>query len=225
MITIGTIYNSNNHGPVRVLQKLGNTDFYEVEFTRTGTVKKFRSSQIIAGCIRDPYAKSVCGVACTGDIKTKGKFKPYYSIWHDMINRCYNPHDKRASAYANATVAPEWLVFERFYEDVSSIDGFDDEKIRNGELVLDKDSKQRGLERKVYSKDTCVWLTKAENNKIQDGQQKPFIGISPDGTKHRSTNITEFAKEHGLDRKHISGILHGRGKTTKGWRFSYEEIV
>ena len=194
-------------------------------FLKTGTIKEFRSDQIRTGCIRDPYAKSVCGVACTGDIKTKGKYKPYYSIWHDMINRCYNPKDKRYKAYKNVKVDESWLVFENFYNDMKYLDGFDSTLIESGVLTLDKDIKQRNVENKVYSKDTCIWIDKAINSSIQDSQQKPFIATDPNGVMIRADNITKFAKDHGLDRKHISGILHGRGKTTKGWGFSYEEIV
>ena len=218
MIHIGSMYNTNNYGPVIVLKKSA-SDYYTVKFLHTGTIKNFRSSQIKEGCVRDPYAKSVCGVACTGDIKTKGKYKVFYSIWHDMINRCYNANDKRHYCYLNTTVVDRWLVFENFYQDVKDIDGFDEEKIQNGLLVLDKDLKQPLFQHKVYSKETCTWISKAENAAMQDQQQHLFIAVSPTGETFESRNITSFAKQHNLRRKHISGVLHGRAKTSAGWRF------
>ena len=116
---------------------------------------------------------------------------------------------------------------ENFYNDVSVIDGYIDSEIRNGNLVLDKDSKQRYVKNKIYSAETCTWLSKHDNNKIQDSQQRPFIAISPDNEIFEDYNITDFANKHGLDRRHISGVLHKRCKTHKGWKFyySYEEIV
>ncbi len=227
MIKIGSYYNSNKYGKVVVLSKEEN-DYYKVKFLRTGTIKKFRSSQIKNGDIRDCYSKSVCGVACTGDIKTKGKYKPYYSVWHDMINRCYNPNNKQSETYKNVTVCDEWLIFKNFYDEVKEIEGFDEVLFEKGELVLDKDIKQRFLKHKIYSKNTCKWVSKRENNKIQDKQQKPFIAISPIGEIFKDYNITDFARKHSLERRSISSVLHGRIKTTRGWSFkydSYENIV
>jgi hypothetical protein len=109
--------------------------------------------------------------------------------------------------------------------DVKNIDGFNEQLFIAGEIVLDKDTKQRFQENKVYSKETCIWISKHENNKIQDGQQREFYAQSPSGEIFHDYNITDFANKHGLDRRHISGVLHGRCKTHKGWKFSYKEIV
>lgn len=222
-MNIGSIYHTNRCGNVEVLSTMN--DKAVVRFLNTGTEKQFRSCWIQDGCIRDPYAKLFCGVACTGNIKTKGMYRPYYSVWHDMIDRCYNTNNKRYGAYKNVTVNERWLVFENFYKDCKSIEGFDEELFLNGELVLDKDIKQRRSSSKSYSKDTCTWVCKHTNNQIQDGQQRPFIAVSPEGDTYHSSNITDFARQHGLNRKNISAVLHGRGKTVHGWRFSYEEIV
>lgn len=200
-------------------------NYYVVKFKNTGTIKEFRADQIKSGCIRDPYAKRVCGIACTGDIKTKGKYKPLYSVWHDMINRCYNTKNKRYCAYNDVTVCDRWLVFENFYHDAQYIDGYDSIKIANGSVVLDKDIKQRNHKKKIYSSETCLWVPKYINNEIQDAQQSGFVAVSPTGKKYYDYNISRFAREHGLTRKHISSVLHGRTKTTGGWSFYYQEIV
>ena len=225
MLKIGKEYPSNNYGYVKILSESVHYGYYNVQFKNTGTIKSFREDQIKSGCIRDPYAKSVCGVGYTGDVKTKGKNKTYYSIWHDMINRCYNTNDKQFNTYKNVTVDDTWLSFENFLNDVKYVDGFDDEKIKNGELVLGKDVKQRFLQNKVYSKNTCTWISKEQNQDIQDAQQREFCAISPEGEIYFDYNITRFAREHGLSRRHISGVLHNRAKSTNGWKFSYKDIV
>lgn len=225
MINIGSTYNTSNYGKVIVLEKSSRSDFYVVKFIRTGTIKEFRGCHIKNGTIRDPYAKTVCGVACTGNIKTKGKYRVLYSVWHDMIGRCYDPSNKRYEAYKNVSVDESWLVFENFYNDVRKIEGYDEQKIADGILVLDKDLKQRNRTDKIYSKDTCLWISKKENNQIQDNQQRAFTAVSPDGKVYEDCNISRFCREHGLKRRHVSGVLHNRSKTTNGWKFSYKEIV
>ena len=88
-------------------------------------------------------------------------------------------------------------------------------------VVVHKDKKQRHQLHKVYSVETCTWVTKTENNGMQDSQQRPFKAVDPKGNVFYSDNITRFAKEHGLNRQHISGVLHGRAQTHAGWRFEY----
>lgn len=224
-INIGSVYQSNYYGSFIVLDKCGESDLFTIKFIDTGTVKTARGHSIVSGSVRDQFKKSVCGVACTGNAKTKGANKPYYSVWHDMIYRCYDPKNKRSVAYRNVTVCDSWLVFENFLNDAKYIDGFNEQLFIEGKIVLDKDTKQRFQENKVYSKETCIWISKQENNKIQDGQQREFYAQSPSGELFHDYNITDFANKHGLDRRHISGVLHGRCKTHKGWKFSYKEIV
>lgn len=221
---IGSIYQTNNCGNVKIISI--NKDKATVIFLNTGTIKEFRICWINNGCIRDPYARLFCGVACTGNIKTKGKYKPYYSVWHDMIDRCYNKNNKRHAAYKNVSVCSEWLVFENFYNTCKEVDGFDENEFLNGLIVLDKYIKQRHLKNKVYSKDTCMWVSKEQNNKIQDGQQRIFYGMSPSGILYKDTNINDFARKHNLTRQRIQDALHLRKDVVcGGWRFSYEEIV
>ena len=140
-----------------------------------------------------------------------------------MINRCYNPNNKRYNP--NVSVTERWLIFENFYHDCTNIDGFDATLVETGELVLDKDAKQRFQNKKIYSAETCQWISKAENISMQDKQQRPFIAVSPTGEILEDYNITKFASEHNLTRKHISAVLHKRIKSTGGWKFYYKEIV
>lgn len=225
MIKVGNIYNTNNYGQIIILEELPYY-WYNVKFINTGTIKKSRMDAIKAGCVRDPFALTKCGVACIGNIRTTGKYRKFYNVWQSMINRCYNKNDKRYNSYKNVTVSQRWLMFENFYNDRKLIDGWDEEKFNNGELVLDKDKKQRYMKSKIYSIDTCTWMSPSENAKMQDFQMRQFHAISPTGEIFKSDNITEFAKIHGLERRHVSGALHGRIKSTgNGWKFMYEEIV
>ncbi len=223
MVRINGIYQSKNCGPFTVIGRGKKTDYFVIRFHNTGTEKEYRSHQIKEGCVRDPYAKTLCGVACTGNIKTKGKYKPFYSIWHDMINRCYNPNDKRAKAYQNVTVDGRWMTFENFYNDMPLIDGYDKKRIESGELVLDKDLKQQRQPQKIYSRETCTWVTKHDNNALQEGQQRRFIATSPDGKEYEDFNIRRFCREHDLSPNMVRAVLKGQYKQTHGWKFRLDQ--
>ncbi len=220
MLNINGTYYSSKCGPMIILQELNNGK-YLVKFLNTGTEKIARDTAIKSGAVRDQFALLNCGVACTGNAKTKGKNAPYYNVWNSMIHRCYAEQDGKYRIYKNVTVCDRWLIFENFLADCRNIDGFDEEMFLSGNLVLDKDIKQRHQTNKVYSPETCTWVSKRENALYQDAQMRPFEAISPQGEVFHSENIAAFAREHGLIRKHVSGVLHNRARTTGGWKFRF----
>lgn len=74
-------------------------------------------------------------------------YSPEYSIWEDMIDRCYNPNNVRYKHYGEKgiTICEDWLRFTKFYEDMGS---------RPDKLTLDRIDNDKG-----YSKDNCRWTT------------------------------------------------------------------
>lgn len=217
---------TKNYGLADVIGEGSKFGYYKVQFRNTGNIDEFRKDAIIRGEIRDKWAVSFCGVGIIGDIKTRGKYKKYYTVWRNMIKRCYDDKE-RYKAYSNVSVCDRWLVFQYFYEDVPSIEGWDKNMFEIGLIALDKDVKQRNQREKIYSPQTCIWLPTHENCVIQDGQQKWFEATSPDGEKYIEYNITDFARKHNLTRRQISAVLHERYNSTKGWTFNYidKEIV
>lgn len=215
---------TKNYGNVQVLGEGSKYGYLKVRFENTGNIDEFRKDAVLKGEIRDKYAATLCGVGGVGNIKTRGKYKPFYCVWRNMIYRCYsNTND----AYRNVEVCDRWKTFENFYEDVSKIDGWDSNLFESGKLDLDKDKKQKFCSSKIYSIETCTWLPKEENRCLQDGQQREFKATSPDGVIYLDRNITDFGRKHGLERRQISAVLHKRFKSTLGWTFEYvdKEIV
>lgn len=223
-LSIGQEFESNNCGKVKLIEEIS-ARYWKVCFFRTGTIDCFREDAIIAGCIKDCYAPLKNGVGKIGKVSTKKGNHRYYQIWAGMITRCYDKENKKYSAYRNVKVSERWLTFENFLNDCPLVDGWNEEMFKKGELVLDKDKKQRYSKNKIYSLETCTWLPPHENDIMQDAQMNRFVAISPSGEEFHDYNISAFGREHGLTRRHISGVLHGRAKTTGGWKFFYEEIV
>lgn len=80
---------------------------------------------------------------------------PYYRAWKNMIERCYSAKkQERQPTYAGCTVAAEWLTFINFKSWM---------KKQNWEgFCLDKDLLFQG--NKIYSAETCVFVTGAVNS-------------------------------------------------------------
>lgn len=117
------------------------------------------------GKVKNPYDKTVYGVAYLGetDVITFADGKPTreYSLWKEMIARCYSG---RYPTYADVTVCERWLCFANFLEDLPLIEEYELWLNNpNQRICLDKDVKQRGIVNKVYSVETCKFITDSEN--------------------------------------------------------------
>lgn len=108
-------------------------------------------------------SKLVCGVGIN-DSETKvqqyesGKLVwicPFYLKWRSMLQRCYcqKLHEKHPS-YIECSVCEEWLTFSNFREWMKSKNWQDKH--------LDKDLLIEG--NKVYSPDTCIFVSGKVNN-------------------------------------------------------------
>lgn len=123
--------------------------------------------QCTKGQVKNPYFKSVYGVAClgVGDFVTSvnGKLTREYDLWKQMIRRCYSGE---YSSYTNVIVCERWLVYANFLEDLSSIENYQMWlENPNQRISLDKDIKQQDVENKVYSLETVKFVTNVENTK------------------------------------------------------------
>lgn len=138
-----------------------------------------------------------------------------------MMLRCYNENHPAYKNYGdkNVFVNNRWHELNNFIEDVDKINGFDINKILNGELYLDKDTIKRN--NKEYCLEKCSFITIQESNKLKPNQQKLFIAISPEGKEYIAQNQSEFAREHNLSQNKISMCLKGINKSHKKWRFKY----
>ncbi|USL89447.1 HNH endonuclease [Bacillus phage vB_BceH_LY2] len=235
---IGKIYTSNNFGDVEILSlhekrvtEGGSKLYYTVKFIDTGNIGVFERGNILRGRIRDVrrerFTPRVSGVGFVGDLDggTKDKnIRPIYNRWVNMLSRVYNTRNSHYEFYGGSgvTVDERWHNFSNFYRDVQSLEGFDLYKITNEGLELDKDMKQLDSEVKVYSKDTCIWVSREENSKFKMNKQFKFKAIDPEGKEYESYSIRGFSREHNLPHRTVTRVL-SQGKVTApsldGWKF------
>jgi len=84
---------------------------------------------------------------------------PYYACWNNMLVRCYSrSYLQRHPTYEGCSVEESWLTFSNFKAWMKQQDW-------KGKF-LDKDILVLG--NKVYSKDTCLFVSTAINNLLTD---------------------------------------------------------
>jgi len=119
---------------------------------------------------------------------------PYYRVWHNMLKRCYSSKlQEKSPTYKGCSVSEEWLRFSNFkrWMERQDFEG----------MQLDKDILFNG--NKVYSAETCVFVTKAVNLFTIDrgaSRGECLIGVNWDKTagkfKSRCSNPFTNKSEH-----------------------------
>ena len=94
------------------------------------------------------------------------------------------------------------------------------------ELDLDKDIKQSNIpiNNKVYSLETCQFISKHINRAIVTRKKSPNIKIiSQKGDYVLETDcpVNELANKLNIKTQYITRILRGEAKTHNGWTFKY----
>jgi len=106
----------------------------------------------------------------------------FYQTWCGMLRRCYlEAHLKKYSTYIGCSVCDEWLTFSNFKKWMDSKD-FEGKQ-------LDKDLKVLG--NKVYSPNTCMFVTGATNklltsNSATRGTYPQGVDFSKGREKYRA---------------------------------------
>lgn len=165
---------TNDFGEYTVIDKVvrNNKTKYIVKFSKTGYTTETTSSYLRTGAIRDPYYPTVNGIGYLGEGYTEFRendrelYDTLIRRWMLMMDRCYNSKSNNYPNYGKkgVTVSERWHNLSNYVYDVVGLENFDRAKVISGKLKLDKDFKQLNIDKKVYSKDTCIWLTDKENN-------------------------------------------------------------
>lgn len=97
--------------------------------------------------------------------RAKGKrvMCPFYQAWQSMVRRCYSEkYQDKHPTYIGCSVCSQWLTFSNFKSWMEKQDWVDKE--------LDKDIIIEG--NKLYSPETCVFVSAMTNTFIIDGGAK-----------------------------------------------------
>ena len=156
-------------------------------------------------------------------MKTHGKTNTrLFRIWQGMKDRCSNTNNPEYKYYGakGVRVCDEWINdFEAFYQWA----------INNGYkeyLVIDKDIKcsELNLKIKIYSPQTCLWITSEENtfeankSKVKEVYQydleNNFIA--------KYASQSEASRQTGISQGNIGQVLKNKRKQSGGYRWKYQ---
>ncbi|CAM0081235.1 HNH endonuclease [Vibrio phage D51] len=160
---------SNNSGIGTVLGRSPtNAGRFIIKFDTTGTVKEFDRVALGNGAFYDPFAPTVCGIGFLGEGSySRASHKKEYTLWSSMIDRCYSGRDSRKH-YSDCSASKEWHNFQIFCKEVVDLPNYKLWKFTK-HYELDKDILNRDA--RVYSKDTCQFVTVKENREEKTGMR------------------------------------------------------
>ena len=178
-------------------------------------------TEIRGGNIKNPFKPSVSEIGYLGGVSCT-TYKKEYTVWVDMIRRCYDKNRKDYKWYGGigVKVCNEWHNFSNFVQDIQSIDGYDKELFEYNKLELDKDI----FKTKEYSLSGCKFVSKEDNLKeMLDRVCKRYFLATNTKTKYseKSNNTREFARKYNLSQSAISECLNENRNIHKGWIFEF----
>jgi len=200
----GDVFPTNNFGDLTVIDYSG-CFLVTVEFNNSGYQALTTADQVRKGTVKDRLEPTMCGVGYLGPAIPHDSH--VYAVWSNMMRRCYDKlTQEKHPTYIGCTVCEEWHSYFCFYV------WFFSNYIEGREL--DKDKKIKG--NKIYSPETCVFISKREN--MQIAFQKEYVLTSPEGENISIKNLSEFCRVNNLHRPNMHYVISGKRNSHKGWK-------
>ena len=136
------------------------------EYNGVSYVTEANASSIKKLTLRNPYYPHINGVGYMGSYNKGTKATRLYDIWIHILGRCYNENHYNYKFYGGrgVRVHKDWHCYNTFYNDVQALEGWEDGLMYKGYRELDKD--KYSSDNKLYSIDTCCWISRIENNRL-----------------------------------------------------------
>lgn len=207
---IGGIYDSASFGKFRIIRELEvlgirKERWFEIEFLNTGYKMAASYIALRHGRVKDRYAPTIANVGYVGDLIGHVTYNYniiFYKPWNDMMNRCYNATDRDYPLYGaiGIKVDEKWHDFSKFKEDAKLLPGYYNKLKYPNEYQLDKDYLQFNVpkNKRIYSRNTCIWISKYDNIMIMNRDNPSSCGYY--GVIYKDHSYCTI----------INGIIYGR---------------
>jgi hypothetical protein len=204
---------TNKSGESGYVIKYVNSKEVYLKFDLTAWIGCFQIDNLKRGEFKDKMSPSAYGVGFVGDGEYKpsknGKRTKVYDTWTNMLQRCYDLKcQQKHPTYKGCSVDKEWHNFQNFAQWVEENYPQDGQNYQ-----LDKDHLVKG--NKIYSADTCCFLTHQQNNEVAHAKHYKFI--SPNGEKVEVYNLSKFCIANNLHAAHMYHVANGNRSHHKGW--------
>ena len=164
----------DNGNGIWYVEEYINADKVIVKLLGTNFRQKCAWYRLQDGHINNPFKKNKFGGYIGIDENNQAfNFKDEYinrayHLWFNMLQRV-----GENDMYNNVSICSRWVCFANFLEDIPNIKGYDEWLLAGKyEYCIDKDILQQGIDNKVYSVDTCCFVTIQENLQFKD-YEKP----------------------------------------------------
>jgi len=216
-VKVGDTYKTNNFGFCEVI-KYENSKNVVVRFLDTGYEVSTTSGVLVRGQLKDRLVRTVCGVGFIGDgdkaTQNRGVKLKEYSVWKGMIERCYSGALRgNYPTYEGCKVCDDWHNYQNFANWYS-----ENYPKCGGDYELDKDLSSYGSSGKIYSPETCIFVTRAINS--EESHAKSYRVISPSGDVLDIYNMSKFCRKNDLNISAMCGVGKGTRNYHKGYRSS-----
>jgi hypothetical protein len=145
---VGSIYSTNVCGDIKILKYI-NCHKVRVKFLTTGRKTYAAANNIRKGKVSDLYYPTVAGTGYLGEgpyaVMEGKKISRIYSLWRNMLIRCYDHADLRLKPYDGVLVDTKWHNFQKFAADIETLRGYDKEGWDLDKDLLNPTSKEYSL--------------------------------------------------------------------------------
>lgn len=200
---IGKYFTSNNGYVYKVEEfafQKGYDVYYQVRFLADGYITFVRYEQIKAKTVANPYVPSICkNNAALGEVDMSypnmDKIRKRYE---EMMKRVFDESCGSYQRYGGSgiTIDPAWLIFENYFNDVTSQKGFHPGLLcKDNFIQMDKDYLQIHLKEKKelrYSKYTSMWLLTALNAGFEKREAYKYKIISRRGAEYFANDFDDL---------------------------------
>lgn len=130
-----------------------------------------------------------------------------YTVWCNMMRRCYKPQKHEKANYVGCSVSEDWLRYSNFKQ------FYDDNYFEGSQL--DKDIIEQ--HNRIYSPDTCIFVSPKVNVFFTTKRGSNMTGVSLTSKGRYQVQIKTNYKAKSL------GVFDTRAEAYKQWRIAKHE--